>query len=1496
MVRISRLPWGLALLALTGPVAASPSVNVALKAAFPSPPYLVELLETASADNATIYFSLLDRIAKGDFAEAKTDKALYERFLQVLADDGHMGPEALSVFKLALSLRTAAPRIEAHYQYYATAVEPLLSGVDQDGCAHWLFADGKQHCTPGLDAPHADLKGTAQARTLPFDRKLGAGPRDIILYADVTSPSFGAYHDAAVKLARDNKASYRLRYKRSPAHPSEPLSVSGYGVELTLKKTDYIVIDDRDTGAAKPAAKPADDDDNEDITDIKPLEKSELAPLGLKAASYIMQSASPFDALLKLTQDFPKHSTALGAHNVSADFQAEHEANRRVLVPDGMNVLWMNGVQLIDRQIQPYGLIQLLKQERKLMQGAADLGLTGEQAVALMGHPDVARAQSGDEASRRFDWRDEIEEGRVIIWLNDIEKDSRYQEWPDTIFALVEQFGMGLPQVRKEMFHAVVPLDFTRLEDLEVVTQLLAFIKRLVPVRFGLVPLTPTGEAVEQAKLVYHLLENYGLAAMTSYLEQAFQTRQANGPDEALFNAAVQDRPLRPESEALAFRDIFASEKHERQIHLAKRWVERLRAGGETPSVFFDGFVIPRDANWLRAMNGKLMTDLQSLQRAAYFGQVNDNVWIPGRFLENAIKRRNTLIFPEDGKDPAFLNVNKLYAEHPGVLGKAPVLEADEGTGKEDWAALTLVADLETPDGQKLLLFALRFRAANPGVRLDVVHNPKDASARAPSTRLLRLKVREADLRTLDRLSRLESILETPTAGTDAAYDAGLAAFLADAKLQAGDNAVLLNGRLIGPIPAAEDFVVEDFQALLDAEKETRIVPVYKALTELGLIDKVTGPLAAAKLTSITALSSISDLPQGIFDSAQSIRTTAFGGWNSTHTSFAAGADPAKATVFLVAALNPASEVGQKWAPVLKVLSELEGVHLRVFLNPADEVQELPVKRFYRYVLGSQPSFDADGKVRAPSAEFAGVPRDTLLVAGMDVPPAWLVTSKASVDDLDNLRIKDIKAKRGTDRVEAVYELEHILIEGHSREMPSGTPPRGVQLVLGTETDAHFADTIIMANLGYFQFKANPGVYSIRLKEGRSSDIFAIESLGSQGWAPVPGDETAEVALMDFQGTTLYPRLQRKPGMEEEDVLEEGRDGAGAGAGAAAGSAGGAAAIVSKGLSFAKGLLNRGKPDDAAAAASASLSETKHAEINIFSVASGHLYERMLNIMMVSVMKHTNRTVKFWFIEQFLSPSFKDFIPHLAKEYNFTYEMVTYKWPHWLRQQKEKQREIWGYKILFLDVLFPLSLDKVIFVDADQIVRTDMHDLVALDLEGAPYGFTPMCDSRTEMEGFRFWKTGYWANYLKGLPYHISALYVVDLRRFRELAAGDRLRQTYHALSADPHSLANLDQDLPNHMQFQIPIRSLPQEWLWCETWCSDETLADARTIDLCNNPQTKEPKLDRARRQVPEWTAYDDEIAALARRVRDGPGEAVENTKSRTWEEKETASVKDEL
>jgi UDP-glucose:glycoprotein glucosyltransferase len=137
----------------------------------------------------------------------------------------------------------------------------------------------------------------------------------------------------------------------------------------------------------------------------------------------------------------------------------------------------------------------------------------------------------------------------------------------------------------------------------------------------------------------------------------------------------------------------------------------------------------------------------------------------------------------------------------------------------------------------------------------------------------------------------------------------------------------------------------------------------------------------------------------------------------------------------------------------------------------------------------------------------------------------------------------------------------------------------------------------------------------------------------------------------------------------------------------------------------------------------------------------------------------------------------------------------------------------------------------------------------------------PFCDDDASMDGFRFWKQGFWERHLDGKPYHISALYVVDLKRFRQLAAGDTLRVIYEKLSKDPNSLANLDQDLPNYAQHQVPIFSLPQQWLWCESWCGNQTKSFAKTIDLCNNPKTKEPKLKSAARIIAEWTSLDEEL-----------------------------------
>lgn len=1457
-------------------VSATPSINVGLKTSFSSAPYLLELLETAADQNVTSYFPLLDRIADGYFSKAATDKELYDQFIQVLQVDGHiLDAEALSTYQFALSMRSAAPRVEAHYQYYHTTAEPSLKEEQDTICPVWVLFGGKQYCSPALDKSHGDINGNSQLDELLFDRVLGnpSAPASI-LYADITSPTFGHFHKILAKTAREGKTSYRIRHKKALNSESKPLIIPGYGVELALKRTDYIVIDDRDEEESKP--KPATETEvkfeDEEFADLKPLSTSELYDLSLKASSFILQSEDPFDTLVKLSQDFPKYSSAVASHNATQEFVSEHNYNREQLVPAGYNVWWMNGVQFTERQIEALSLLDVLRKERKLINGVRDLGFTGSEAIKLLAHTEISTAKVEDEP-QRFDWRDENEGGKVIIWMNDIEKDKRYSDLPTSLAAMLQRTYPGqLPPVRKDCFNLVLTVDFTKPEDIRLVADtLLSFVKRKLTIRIGLVPIINTPQAAEQAKVVYHLLDAYGLASIFEYLEASYSSKSIASSSKASFDNAINGKKLRLEKVAMSLEDVLKSEIYQEQIQATQKWIQRLSADSKIPPMFVDGVAIPRDENFLQSLSTRVTTDMQAIQQAIFQETFTEDTWLPQFFLFKAAKKRNALIIPEDERSLHIFDVNKVLADNEEILSALPHIEADPTSNKAEWAHMTVIADLDSEAGGKLLTTASVFREANPSLELVIVHNPASSTSSSAVSSDLFSHMQHTSNKAFKDVNELVAVLAANDSNGKAPNKADVDkfwhcadAFIKALSLRPGESGLLLNGRLVGPIPESYEFDLEDLDQLLAYERSTRITPAFKAIEDLGLSDKVSSPLALAKITSIVAISTISDTPPGIHEQAPLVRMSQFDVWNASHTVIETG-DASTSSIHMTLLIDPASEQGQRWIPMLKVLSELDGIYMKIFLNPKERLSELPVKRFYRYVLGSKPTFDDTGALENFGASFSGVPQEALLTVGLDIPPAWLVAPKISVYDLDNIKLSSIK----TD-VEALYELEYILIEGHSREMPGGSAPRGAQLVLGTERNPHFADTIIMANLGYFQFKANPGFYKIDLQDGRSSEIFKIDSIGGLGWTPVPGDESTEVVLMSFQGATIYPRLSRKAGMETEDVLETKADSP--------------LDFVSRGLSFAQGILGGKK----------GLVKEEQADINIFSVASGHLYERMLNIMMVSVMKHTQHTVKFWFIEQFLSPSFKDFIPYLAAEYGFKYEMVTYKWPHWLRAQTEKQREIWGYKILFLDVLFPLSLDKVIFVDADQIVRTDMIELVNHDLKGAPYGFTPMCDSRTEMEGFRFWKQGYWEKFLRGLPYHISALYVVDLKRFRQMAAGDRLRQQYHQLSADPNSLSNLDQDLPNHMQAHLPIHSLPQEWLWCETWCSDESLKEAKTIDLCNNPLTKEPKLDRARRQVPEWTVYDDEIATVDKK-RKGNGNGEKNKKSRTLQA-ETTSKKDEL
>jgi len=667
------------------------------------------------------------------------------------------------------------------------------------------------------------------------------------------------------------------------------------------------------------------------------------------------------------------------------------------------------------------------------------------------------------------------------------------------------------------------------------------------------------------------------------------------------------------------------------------------------------------------------------------------------------------------------------------------------------------------------------------------------------------------------------------------------------------DTALWVNGRLYGPLN-------------LDGSLNSAILQHAEQLDSLEDTDETVGKLKAAKVSDYVVAYVLALRARAVAEGfaarsgeAEEEAEQTQEDVRKTESAYHA-ADPSLqlhiapkgdvAPLCIFAVMDPLGKAAQRLPALLQLLHEELDAEIFLALKP-QRLAEAPLTSYFR--TAPVPSLATPGlsSLAAWDGHLPGVRielaprRGQLLSAQLNAPDAWLCSAMDSGGaDLDNIRADARRGSPGA-QVRVRYVVEALFLEGFAED-GMGKPGTGRQLALaplrGTESTAG-SDSVVVKS-GYFQLRQTPGVFKLALHSQQAEKLVKPKGL---------------VYLTDLAGRGSLLETLLLPGELEQDP--------------------------SANLFAAK------NPDSTKTFEGFGGDPTVCKEtIHIFSVASGLRYERLLRIMMMSVRKHTKCPLRFWLVENFLSASFRRLLPGLAAKVGFAVSTVTYKWPTWLREQVQKQRVIWAYKILFLDVFFPAEVKRILFIDADQIVRANVQELWQMDIQGKVYGFVPFCGSgpseslsssmwksftgkaakqedlkNPDTVGFRFWEQGFWKGHLRDRHfYHISALFVVDLVAFRQRGAGDILRDVYQSLTADPHSLANLDQDLPNYIQANLPIHSLPQEWLWCESWCSEASKQNAKTIDMCQHPSKKEGKLQQARRIAPEWSQYDEELQKI--------------------------------
>ncbi|KAK6462214.1 UDPglucose glycoprotein glucose phosphotransferase, partial [Scheffersomyces coipomensis] len=1458
----------------------SNDIDINLVATWSTTDFKLNLLESISSHNHSLYlqavlhiFDINNEDSEDSPIESNSEQSKYTDIITKV----NIEEESKGFIDFDLIYKMYSPRIQTHYKHYKNEVEPIYSKRLIEECTTdsfgnqiltdkkkkhdaWVVYNKQLYCSKD-DLYALKTDKSSDADILPFDRVIGENNKAplLVFYGDHESNQFREFFENLYESAKSGKIRFVWRYV--PSHTGKLEELNGYGVDLTVKRTDY------EESRSKSS--------NLDITsdflkiqtsqELKPVNNEELEDLGVQLTYFILNNQynniSQYDFLTQLLEEFPRYAhyvSKLPKTEIYKKAREQMHHNEDVGLSTSSYDLYVNGSPINKLDLDIFKLYEKIKKELKLINHLQSLGFSVEQAkllltkFALITSVKQTQFRSGNSVmgnnENRFKLYEDVydKSNGVVVFLNDIEKDDGYQQYstdrkdvylgPNSFMLRSNQ----IPPLRENVHDLIFAVNLANKEQLRVMFTLSKIIlDNGIPQQVGILPVIGEDpKDLELAERFYFLVKSTSVQEALALLYKYFEAPASDDVETLLRSVPVPDD--------------FNFDLEKFQSTLRKYSID-------TASVIFNGVIYELTSpNWQIAMGQQLSQDIALLKRYIEDDRTKGKS-LKSLLYQNAKSERNLRIIPTEPGDIIYKSIDE------DLISKS-IRFRKQDRSRDITGSFWLIGDFNKLSTIKQLInifevfkkseYDTHIRIYNTGTRVKLIDSI------IKSFKLSSLSTGDIN-KIIEKLSKVKDSKSSP--------DQESITLLESKHLPSNHEYLLLNGRYFRlDIPLSN----KDLELMLEYEFSQRLEIFndivnaypekfrYKKILEFNILEKKLETHDWFDVLSVLVTKSfhvddklyVSDVNRFDFSKLDLGNAIEVFPYNSQK----------KIDLFLI--INPIDEFAQKAISIINSFKDFPFVNTRILLQPrVESVDGAKINRFYK---GAFPStkleFDANGRFSSSNGvKVKNMPGSTVFTTDIDAPSSWVTTIKGSPIgvDLDNVMFNNYEIKS----IYGTYQLKHILVEGFARDVTNGKPPAGVSIEL---TNGFIStDTSVMSNLGYFQLQANPGVWKFQIKTGKSKKHYSLLSSTENKFSAntIPNDFD-ELAILTVRGLQVYPRLKKKDDFKEVSFLNDVED-----------------EDVAENTKSA-GLMNSWftKKDS---------KEPSQADINVFSIASGHLYERLISIMMASVRKNTTKSVKFWIIENFVSSHFKVLLPILAETYDFEYELITYRWPNFLRKQREKQRTIWGYKILFLDVLFPQDLKKVIFVDADQIARTDLFNLVNVDLEGAPYGFTPIGESRDEMEGFRFWKQGYWQNVLKeDLKYHISALYVVDLVKFRQITAGDRLRSHYQKLSSDPNSLSNLDQDLPNNMQRQIKIFSLPQEWLWCETWNSDSLLADAKMIDLCNNPLTKENKLDVARRLIPEWSVYDEEIGLLIDQAQD-----IEQQQQQQQEEQVQEQIQDE-
>uniref|UniRef100_A0A0K0FWP3 UDP-glucose:glycoprotein glucosyltransferase 1 (inferred by orthology to a human protein) n=1 Tax=Strongyloides venezuelensis TaxID=75913 RepID=A0A0K0FWP3_STRVS len=613
--------------------------------------------------------------------------------------------------------------------------------------------------------------------------------------------------------------------------------------------------------------------------------------------------------------------------------------------------------------------------------------------------------------------------------------------------------------------------------------------------------------------------------------------------------------------------DVFGKDSDYNQGRATGRpWIKRSGLG-QTPKVLLNGVVFDQANLASDKIEEAVMSEVSKqtpyIQKAVMNGKLTDkdNVmnWIMSR--PTVLSRLNNRILNNKGEYLKMTDVMPCKSKNINEFNRLSNVEKTQciisrmkyftRSDVESTKALTvwLVGDFEDFESREMLRNALKFLKKSKTSRIGIINNPKKGIKEfGKVTKVINSIVRLLPQNIIKQIlpkvlveSVIKKIHNNQFSIDDFAvngmsvdnfnkeskllsneqleYEANFAKSVLN--INRGDRTYIVNGNMYGVLGDNEIIEVDDYE-LLEKIANTKGANKIAAQVDRWGVEKDNGKSSDVVMRSISVI--------GASNSKKTRHWVVLAN-DKKSVVHSVAQDDKKAIIDIIVVIDPLTKGAQKLSAVLKLILRSCNADLKIVLNPQDQISELPLKRFYRFVVDQEVSFTTDGNVISPVAVFENLPKKQLLTLNVISPDAWMIQPVFAEYDLDNIKMENVEKN-----VIANFELRNILLEGHCFDDVTGSPPRGLQFVLSTLNNKINYDTIVMANLGYFQLKSNPGIWDLQLREGRSKEIYEIvehKNTESQN------EEIVKVMIDSLLGRVVKIKVTKKADKLEENLLSD---------------------------------------------------------------------------------------------------------------------------------------------------------------------------------------------------------------------------------------------------------------------------------------------------------------------------------------------------------------------